>query len=106
MGDQIEALKILNGHENVEPNIFFKIKTRKRTRGHDFMLVKGRGFSKVFVFSEDSKGLCKEKLKKSEFTMEVGGWVQVSLKFLCGKSSQNSSKPVLIFWSSIPRVFC
>ena len=23
-----------------------------------------------------------------------------------GKSSQNSSKPVLIFWSSIPCVFC
>ena len=23
-----------------------------------------------------------------------------------GKSSQNSSKPVLIFWSSIPYVFC
>ena len=33
----------------------------------------------------------------------MGGWVQVSLgSFLVGKSSQNSSKPVLIFWSSIP----
>ena len=39
--------------------------------------------------------------------MEVGGWIQVSLGFfLCGKSSQNSPKPVLIFWSSIPCVFC
>ena len=39
--------------------------------------------------------------------MEVGGWVQVSLGILfCEKSSQNSPKPVLIFWSSIPRVFC
>ena len=37
--------------------------------------------------------------------MEVGGWVQVSLNFF-GKSSQNSPKPVLIFWSSIPCVFC
>ena len=27
-------------------------------------------------------------------------------EFFCGKSSQNSSKPVLIFWSSIPYVFC
>ena len=55
------------------------------------------------------KGLCKEFfLQKSEITMEVGGWVQVSLGFLCvcGKSSQNSAKPVLIFWSSIPCVFC
>ena len=35
--------------------------------------------------------------------MEVGGWVQVSLGIfvVVGKSSQNSPKPVLIFWSSI-----
>ena len=26
--------------------------------------------------------------------------------FVCGKSSQNRPKPVLIFWSSIPCVFC
>ena len=42
--------------------------------------------------------------------MEVGGWVQVSLWiFVVGKSSQNSSKPVPIFWSSsrpIQCVFC
>ena len=31
--------------------------------------------------------------------MEVGGWVSLGFLF---KSSQNSSKPVLIFWSSIP----
>ena len=40
--------------------------------------------------------------------MEVGGWVQVSLRIyvLFVKSSKNSPKPVLIFWSSIPCVFC
>ena len=40
--------------------------------------------------------------------MEVDGWVQVSLGMFVsfGKSSQNSPKPVLIFWSSIPCVFC
>ena len=39
--------------------------------------------------------------------MEVGGWVQVSLGiFFWGKSSQNSPKPVLLFWSSIPCFFC
>ena len=53
----------------------------------------------------------KKTFQKSENTMEVGGWVggwvQVSLGiFVCGKSSQNSSKPVHIFWSSIPYVFC
>ena len=32
------------------------------------------------------------------------GWVGPGLtrNFLCGKSSRNSPKPVLIFWSSIP----
>ena len=38
--------------------------------------------------------------------MEVGGWVQVSLRFFCRKSSQNCSKPGLIFWNSIQGVFC
>ena len=35
-------LKILNGHENIVPNIFFffKIKTGKITRGYDFTVVK------------------------------------------------------------------
>ena len=41
-GDQIEVFKILNDHENIDPNIFFKIKTGKITRGHDFTLVKGQ----------------------------------------------------------------
>ena len=45
-------------------------------------------------------------LQKSEITMEVGGWIQVSHWIFFGKSSQNSSKLVLIFWSSIPCVFC
>ena len=48
----------------------------------------------------------KKKFKKSEITMEVGGWVRVSPEFFFGKSSQNSPKPVLIFCSSIPCVFC
>ena len=33
----------------------------------------------------------------SENTMEVGGWVQVSIGIFFGKSSQNSPKPVVIF---------
>ena len=41
-GDQIEVFKILNGHENIEPNVIVKIKTGKITRGHDFKLVKGQ----------------------------------------------------------------
>ena len=48
------------------------------------------------------------KKTKCEITMEVGRWVQVSLGifYFFGKSSQNSPKPVLIFWSSIPCVSC
>ena len=41
-GGQIEVFKILNGLANIDPNIFFKIKTGKITRGHDFTLVKGQ----------------------------------------------------------------
>ena len=41
------------------------------------------GYKKSYNVT-DTKGLCKEhKFKKSEITMEVGGWVQVSL----GKTS-------------------
>ena len=52
-----------------------------------------------------AKRLCKEKIQQSEFTLEVGGWVQVSFGIFF-KSSQNSSKPGLVFWSSIPCVLC
>ena len=38
-GDQIEVFKILNGYENIDSNIFFKIKQSKITRGHNFTLV-------------------------------------------------------------------
>ena len=31
---------ILNGHVNIDPNIYFKIETGKITREHDFKLVK------------------------------------------------------------------
>ena len=60
------------------------------------------------------RGFANFFFKISEFTMEVGGWVQVSLGIfvvvvvvvvVVGKSPYNSSKPVLIFWSSIPCVF-
>ena len=60
--------------------------------------------SKVKLAADGStKGLWKENnFQKSEITMEVGGWVQVSLRIFV---VENSPKPVLIFWSSIPCVF-
>ena len=48
----MELVKTLNGHENIDPNIFFKIKTVKRTRGHDFTLVKGQRRLDVRKYSD------------------------------------------------------
>ena len=50
-GDQIGVFKISNGHENIDPNICFKIKTGKRTRGHDLTLVKGQNRLDVRKYS-------------------------------------------------------
>ena len=33
-GDQIEVFKIMNGYEDVDRNMFFKLKEGSRTRGH------------------------------------------------------------------------
>ena len=41
-GSNRSFFKILNDHENIDPNIFFKIKTGKITRGHDLTLEKGQ----------------------------------------------------------------
>ena len=50
-GDQIEVFKILNGHENIDSNIFFEIKESKITRGHNFTLVKKQSRLDVRKFS-------------------------------------------------------
>ena len=39
-GDQIEVFKIMNGYEDVDRNMFFKLKEGSRTRGHQSALVK------------------------------------------------------------------
>ena len=36
----MEVFMILNEYENIDSNIFFKIKESKITRGHNFTLVK------------------------------------------------------------------
>ena len=85
---------------------FCKLVRKKRPSKTDILFFSINGNN--FGMSKGDLRLCKEKnFKKSEITMEVGGWAQVSLGiFFCGKSYQNSPKPVLIFWSSIPCVFC
>ena len=39
-GDQIEVFKIVNGYEDVDRNVFFKLKECSSTRGHKAALVK------------------------------------------------------------------
>ena len=39
-GDQIEVFKIVNGYEDVDRNMFFKLKEGSRTGGHKPALVK------------------------------------------------------------------
>ena len=41
-GDQIEVFKIVNGYEDVDRNMFFKLKEGSRTKGHKAELVKGQ----------------------------------------------------------------
>ena len=48
---QIEVFKIMNGYENIDSNIFFKIKESKITRGHNFTLVKNQSRLDVRKFS-------------------------------------------------------
>ena len=50
----------------------------------------------------------KEKKEQNLSLLHGSGWVGPGLarNFFLGKSSQNSSKPVLIFWSSTPCVLC
>ena len=49
-GDQIEVYKIVNGYEDVDRNMFFKLKEGSRTRGHKAALVKGTRSPKNLFF--------------------------------------------------------
>ena len=55
-GDQIEVFKIVNGYEDVDRNMFFKLKG-SRTRGHKTALVKEqcRLDMRKYSFSEGDK---------------------------------------------------
>ena len=65
----------MNGQENIDPSIFFKIKAGKITRGHDFTLVKGQSrldFRK-YSFSQrtvnDRNKLSADYMQSSSFNM-------------------------------------
>ena len=55
-------------------------------------------------FDTHLRGFAKKKIPKIR-VYYGSGWVGLvlTLNFFWGKSSQNSSKPVLIFWSSIKK---
>ena len=46
-----QSVNILNGYENIDSNLFFKIKEKKITRGHNFTLVKKQSRLDVRKFS-------------------------------------------------------
>ena len=55
-GDQIEVFKIVNGYENFDRNMFFKLKEGSRTSGHKAALVKEQ---------------CKLDMRKYSFSQRV-----------------------------------
>ena len=50
-GDQIEVLQIENGHEDVDRNMFFKLKEGSRTRGYKVALVMEQCMSDMRKYS-------------------------------------------------------
>ena len=54
--DQIEVFKIMNGYEDIDRNMFFKLKEGSRTRGHNAALVKEQ---------------CKLDMRKYSFSQRV-----------------------------------
>ena len=44
-GDQVEVLKIVNGYEDIDGNMFFKLKEGSRTRGHNATLRNSVGWT-------------------------------------------------------------
>ena len=50
-GDQIEVLKILNGYENIDRNIFFKVNEERKIRGHGVTLAKKQCRLDIRTFS-------------------------------------------------------
>ena len=81
-GDQIVVFKIVNGYENVDRNIFFKLKEGSRTRGHKAALVKEQ---------------CRLDMRKYSFSQRViNEWNKLSND--CGNaSSVNMFKNIHIF---------
>ena len=50
-GGSDRMFKILNGYDNIDSDIFFEIKESKKTRGHNFTLVKKQSRLDVRKFS-------------------------------------------------------
>ena len=59
-GDQIEAFKIVNGCEDIDGNVFFKLREGSRTREYKTALLKV-GHEKVLILTE---GMFKNRIDK------------------------------------------
>ena len=82
----------MNGHANIDPNIFFKIKTGKITRRHDVTLVKGLSrptldFTKYYFYQRT-----------------VNDWNQVSADYGQSRSVnmlKNKTGNYLVRWETV-----
>ena len=65
-GSNRSVFKILNGYENIDSNIVFKIKQSKITRGHNFTLVKKQSRLDVRKFSFSQRTINVENTLSTE----------------------------------------
>ena len=72
--DQIEVFKILNGHENIDTNIFFLLKKDSRTRGYEVTLVKDQSRLDIRKYSFSQRTI-NEWDKSSTYCVTANGFL-------------------------------
>ena len=71
-------MKILNGYENIDRNMFFSLKKDSRTKGHDVKLVKDQ---------------CRLDIRKHSFSQRtINEWNKLSTSFFLRNVEQQEVK--------------
>ena len=88
-GDQIEVFKIVNGYEDVDRNMFFKLKEGSRTRGNKAALVKEQCRLDMRKYSFSQRVINKwnklpnDCVKASSVNMFKNGIARFNLSSMC-----------------------
>ena len=103
--------KILNGYENIDSNIFFKIEESKITRGHNFTLVKKQSRLDVRKFSFSQRTInvwnkiSEECIYASSVNMfAVAEWLALRTRWSCRRHgerevvSSNPDRGTIVGW--------